>query len=142
MKYYDNRELSWLKFNERVLQEAADSQIPLCERLNFLSIYQNNLDEFFMVRVGSLQDQHLADPNLKDSRTGMTPSQQIEEICTKVTQLNHEAVRIWKDLMKMIADTGVEVVRYKQLTKDETERLTLLFQREIAPLTSASIISR
>ena len=141
MRYYDNRELSWLKFNERVLQEAADSQIPLCERLNFLSIYQNNLDEFFMVRVGSLQDQNLADPDLKDSRTGMTPSQQIEEICTKVTQLNHEAVRIWKDLMKMIADTGVEVVRYKQLTKDETERLTLLFQREIAPLTSASIIS-
>ena len=69
---YVNRELSWLKFNERVLEEAEDKSVPLCERLTFLSIFQSNLDEFIRVRVGSLADQMALQPTLKDNKTNMT----------------------------------------------------------------------
>ena len=71
-KIYMNRELSWLKFNERVLEEAEDQNVPLCERMTFVSIYQSNLDEFFMVRVGSLQDEMLLGNKIRDSKTKMT----------------------------------------------------------------------
>ena len=83
-KIFMNRELSWLKFNERVLEEAENREVPLCERLTFASIYQSNLDEFFMVRVGSLIDQMLLDKNMKENKTKMTPQEQIDAIIPQV----------------------------------------------------------
>ena len=92
-KIYMNRELSWLKFNERVLDEAKREGVPLCERLTFLSIYQTNLEEFFRVRVGSLQDQNLICPNDKENKTNMTPAEQINAIFSRVRDLTAEKMQ-------------------------------------------------
>ena len=88
-KIYMNRELSWVKFNERVLEEAEDKKTPLCERLSFASIYQSNLDEFFMVRIGSLIDQMLVSKEIRDNKTNMTPQEQIRAILEEVSRLNY-----------------------------------------------------
>ena len=97
---YMNRELSWLKFNERVLEEAESQTVPLCERLSFASIYQTNLDEFFMVRVGSLVDQLLVSKDIRDNKTKMTPKEQISAILSQVAKLNRRKDSVYSDLME------------------------------------------
>ena len=87
ISYYANRELSWLKFNQRVLEEAQDCSNPLCERLSFLSIFQSNLDEFFMVRVGSLFDQANMQEIKRENKTNMTPQEQLEKIFKQLKSL-------------------------------------------------------
>ena len=87
---YMNRELSWLKFNERVLEEAENPENPLCERLTFASIYQSNLDEFYMVRVGSLVDQMLLAKDIRENKTNMTPEEQLDAILARTKKLNHQ----------------------------------------------------
>ena len=101
MNTYSNRELSWLKFNERVLEEAEDERVPLCERLSFASIFQSNLDEFFMVRVGSLEDQLLVSRDLRDNKTRMTAAEQISAILKEAARLNLRSPRLRHPLLRI-----------------------------------------
>ena len=142
MDYYLNRELSWLKFNERVLLEAGRSDVPLCERLNFSAIYQSNLDEFFMVRVGSLMDQDRIEPHIKDNKSGMTAAEQIAAITKEVLRLSEENGAIYNELLKELGSYGISIVNFQKLKKEEGSQLELLFDQEIAPLLSPTIVTR
>lgn len=142
MNTYMNRELSWLKFNERVLEEAESREVPLCERLNFASIYQSNLDEFFMVRVGSLMDQILLSKNLRDNKTQMTAEEQIKAIGKTVTRLNRRKDAVYAELMEHVEGYGVRLVNFQKLGSRESGELERYFDTEIAPLTSPTTVSR
>ena len=137
-----NRELSWLKFNERVLEEAESEQVPLCERLTFASIYQNNLDEFFMVRVGSLADQMLLSKNLRDNKTQMTAEEQIKAVLKDVARLNRRKDAIYSTLMSRLEDYGVRLVNFRKLGDLESRALERYFDAEIVPLLSPTMVSR
>ena len=142
MDTYLNRELSWLKFNERVLEEAESREVPLCERLTFASIYQSNLDEFFMVRVGSLMDQMLLSKNLRDNKTHMTAEEQIKAIGKTVTRLNRRKDAVYAELMEHLEGYGVRLVNFQKLGSRESGELERYFDTEIAPLTSPTTVSR
>ena len=118
-KCYINRELSWLKFNDRVLEEAADEENPLCERLSFLSIFQTNLDEFFMVRVGSLHDMQFLKKEVRDNKTGMTPQEQIEAILQTTALMARRKDQVYMDLMGLLTDQGIRVVSFSALNDIE-----------------------
>lgn len=139
---YVNRELSWLKFNERVLTEAKRRDVPLCERFSFLSIYQSNLDEFFMVRVGSLEDQKLLSGDQRENKTKMTPEQQIDAILLRVNKLNRDKDAIYTDLMKEAEAYGIRVVSFKEIPKPQRLRLKEYFFQEVLPLLSVMIVGR
>ena len=137
-----NRELSWLKFNERVLEEAEDENTPLCERLSFVSIYQSNLDEFFMVRVGSLVDQDDVSPKMRENKTHMTAKEQIDAVIARVHELNGRRDAVYARLMEKLEEQGVRLVDFRKLGRQESERLERYFDSEIAPLISPSIVGR
>ena len=137
-----NRELSWLKFNERVLEEAERDLTPLCERLSFASIYQSNLDEFFMVRVGSLVDQEHLSPKLCENKTNMTPAEQLEAVLHTVRQLNARKDFIYAKLLGRVEEAGVRLVDFRKIGRQESEKLERYFDCEIAPLISPTIVGR
>lgn len=137
-----NRELSWLKFNERVLEEAEDENTPLCERLSFVSIYQSNLDEFFMVRVGSLVDQDDVSPRMRENKTHMTAKEQIDAVIARVHELNGRRDAVYARLMEKLEEQGVRLVDFRKIGRQESERLERYFDSEIAPLISPSIVGR
>ena len=139
---YENRELSWLKFNERVLEEAEDTSVPLCERMTFLSIFQSNLDEFFMVRVGSLEDQKLLSQKLRENKTNMTAGEQIEAILKRVAELNERKDAVYASIMKEVGEKGVHLTDFKALAKSESRYLEEYFMKEIVPLLSVMIVGR
>lgn len=139
---YMNRELSWLKFNERVLEEAENQTVPLCERLSFASIYQTNLDEFFMVRVGSLVDQLLVSKDIRDNKTKMTPKEQISAILSQVAKLNRRKDSVYSDLMEQIEEYGIKLVNFRKIDKKGTEYLERYFDSEIAPLISPTVVGK
>lgn len=137
-----NRELSWLKFNERVLEEAENIKVPLCERLSFAAIYQSNLDEFFMVRVGSLIDQELLGKGERENKTQMTAQEQIRAILPRVQELNTRKDIVYTQIMHSLEKQGVRLVDFHKITQQESTRLRAYFQAEIEPLLSPSVIGK
>ena len=139
---YMNRELSWLKFNERVIEEAENPEVPLCERMNFVSIYQSNLDEFFRVRVGSLQDQMLVNKKIRDNKTNMTSEEQIRAILKEVKRLNKRKDAAYKDLMERVEKYGIKLIDFTMAKSDEKKYLEQYFNHEIVPLSSPTIVGK
>ena len=137
---YVNRELSWLQFNKRVLEEAEDPSNPLCERLNFASIFQSNLDEFYMVRVGMLMDTlHLT---AVDDKTGMTSAEQTAAVLDRTRELLGQRDRICKGLMEELKGQGVEICRFHSLSDKQQSFLEKHFTANVLPLLSPQIIGR
>lgn len=141
-KYLENRELSWLKFNGRVLEEAADKSVPLCERISFLSIFQSNLDEFFMVRVGSLYDQMLADKNARDNKTGMTSKEQLDAIFAASKTLSEQKDNVYRECMKQLEKEGIECVRFSDILPEDKAYLENYFTESLLPLLSPQVIGK
>ena len=137
-----NRELSWLKFNERVLEEAENPEVPLCERMTFVSIYQSNLDEFFRVRVGSLQDQMLISTEIRENKTKMTSAEQIRAIIKEVKKLNQRKDKAYEKLIKKIEDYGITFINFASAKTEEKKFLEKYFMKEIMPLSSPTIVSK
>lgn len=139
---FENRELSWLKFNERVLEEAADPKVPICERLTFLSIFQSNLDEFFMVRVGSLHDQMLLSKEIRENKTQMTSREQMEAIFKRVRELGKVKDQIYEELMSLLEKEGIHLIKINQLTDGERDYLERYFEQDIMPLLSTMVVGK
>ncbi len=139
---YQNRELSWLKFNERVLEEAESAQNPLCERLNFLSIYQSNLDEFFMVRVGSLHDRMLLKKEERENKTNMTAEEQTEAVLAEVHTMNERKDKAYQELMEELAGQGIRILKFASLNEEEEAELGRYFAQEIQPLLLTMVVGR
>ena len=130
---YINRVLSWLAFNERVLEEAFDETNPLLERIKFLGIFGNNLDEFFMIRVSGLQVQRAA--GVADVATdGMTPTEALDQISLRVAQVSGQAQTCWKELRRLLKRQRVEVIGYEDLTEQEVAHLARFFEEEVFPI--------
>lgn len=140
--YMMNRELSWLKFNERVLNEAGNPRVPLAERLTFASIYQSNLDEFYMVRVGTLMDQMESSEVVRENKTNMTSKEQVKAIIDATRELDIKKAVIYEQLMGELEPQGIRIINFNKLSGKEGELLETYFDNEIAPYLSANIISK
>ena len=139
---YANRELSWLKFNERVLDEAASHHVPLCERMAFFSIFQSNLDEFFMVRVGALYDQMLADNHARENKTWMTSEEQLQAIFEKTRIISQRKDHIYKQYMEELEEQGVELLSFFDMLPEDKVYLEKYFEESILPLLSPQVIGK
>lgn len=139
---YMNRELSWLKFNERVLEEAENPENPLCERLTFASIYQSNLDEFYMVRVGSLVDQMLLAKDIRENKTNMTPEEQLDAILARTKKLNRKRDVVYEEIMENLEQYGVHMLNFHKIEKEDRNYLDRYFEAEVAPVISPSIVGK
>ena len=139
---YMNRELSWLKFNERVLEEAENPENPLCERLTFASIYQSNLDEFYMVRVGSLVDQMLLAKDIRENKTNMTPEEQLDAILARTKKLNRKRDAVYEEIMENLEQYGIHMLNFHKIEKEDRNYLERYFEAEVAPVISPSIVGK
>ena len=140
MRYTQNRELSWLRFNQRVLEEAQDESVPLLERMKFVSIFTSNLEEFFMIRVGSLYDMAEADNKKGDSKSGMTPKEQLDAIYTAVAPLYKERDKTYAEIKKQLAAYGICALNMKELENPEKKYLKKYFKEQILPILSPQIV--
>ena len=139
-RYTQNRELSWLKFNERVLEEAQDEDVPVLERLKFLSIFTSNLDEFFMVRVGSLLDLFLEDNTIIDKKSGMTPDRQLDEVYGAVWPLYAKRDLVYADIESELRECGIYALRVRELEPDEKKFVKTYFKDQVLPVLSPQIV--
>lgn len=137
---YTNRELSWLSFNERVLNEAANPKVPLAERLTFVSIFQTNLDEFYRVRVGTLMTQMNAKEKIYENKTGMSSEEQVREILKQTRELENKKAKIYEQLMGELEPQGIRIVNFNKLSNEEGKCLEKYFDEHIAPFLSPMII--
>ena len=140
--YMMNRELSWLKFNERVLNEAGNPAVPLAERLTFASIYQSNLDEFYRVRVGTLMDQMESEEVVRENKTNMTSEEQVNAILKETRELDQKKAVIYEQLMGELEPKGVRLINFNKLSAEEGKLLETYFDKEIAPYLSANVVSK
>ena len=139
--YTQNRELSWLRFNNRVLEEAADETVPLLERLKFISIFSSNLDEFFMVRVGSLFDLSLISPEQIDNKTGMDAAEQLSEIFRAVAPLYKKRDKIYREVAGLLCEKGIAHPQMESLTAEERSFAEKYFIADVLPVLSPQIIN-
>ena len=141
---YVNRELSWLKFNERVLEEAEDTRVPLMERLSFISIFQSNLDEFYMVRVGSLHDRMLLskEGGGSDNKTGMSCKEQLRAIMKQVKILMKRKDNAYQQIMSELETYGIRMARYCDLEKTEQNYIYEKFKHDVKPLLFPTILGK
>lgn len=139
---FDNRELSWLKFNQRVLEEAGKQTVPLMERLTFAAIFQSNLDEFFMVRVGSIHDQMLVKPELRENKTDMTSAEQLSAIYKRVRELLPLKDEAYQNIISELSPFDIEQVDFTAVSKEEEAYTRAYFNNEIKPLISPQILDK
>lgn len=140
MRYTQNRELSWLRFNQRVLEEARDESVPLLERMKFVSIFTSNLDEFFMIRVGGLYDMAEVDNKKVDSKSGMTPQEQLEAIYAAVAPLYKERDKTYTEIKKQLSAYGICGLNMKELESPEKKYIKKYFKEQILPILSPQIV--
>lgn len=140
LNYTQNRELSWLRFDQRVLEEARDKSVPLLERMKFVAIFTSNLDEFFMIRVGSLYDMVQTDDRHRDSRSGMTPQEQLDAIYAAVAPLYKERDKTYAGIKKELSPYGVCGLDFKELETDEKKYVKKCFKEQILPVLSPQIV--
>ncbi len=140
LDYTQNRELSWLRFNHRVLEEAQDESVPLMERMKFVAIFTSNLDEFFMIRVGSLYDMAAADNTKQDIRSGMTAEEQLAAIYRAVAPLYKERDKTYAEIKKQLHPYGVCGLGFKELEQQEKKYVKKYFKEQILPVLSPQIV--
>lgn len=137
---YVNREYSWLLFDKRVLEQSQDLTNPLLERCKFLSIFSSNLDEFFMVRVGSLYNESLSDAQARDNKTQLTAAKQLEGVCETVRDLYAERAVCYFRLKKELSKYGVRILRADELTPRQKEEARTVFMTHVLPLLSLMVL--
>lgn len=140
LNYTQNRELSWLKFNKRVLEEAQDTTVPLLERMKFVSIFTSNLDEFFMIRVGSLMDMMMLGESPRDARSGMNPAEQLDAVYEAVAPLYKEREKTYQAIKKQLRPYGVCGVSFKDLDNIEKKYVKKYFKEQVLPVLSPQIV--
>lgn len=140
--FTQNRELSWLDFNKRVIEEAKDRTVPVLERLKFLSIYDTNLEEFFMVRVGSLTDLSKLKKQAIDNKSNMTPTEQIRAILDKLIPMYEEKDKIYENLLEDLTEVGINIQKVSDLDEKDLSLCQVYFDTKIEPILSFQIIDR
>ena len=134
-QYYNNRELSWLDFNKRVLEEASDPSNPFLERLKFLAIFSSNLDEFFMVRVAGLKDQVRVGFKKPENKAGLTPKQQLEKITQQTHSLVNKQYQTFKTIIKTeLLDEKIELLTMEKLSSEQMALMECYFDQQIFPV--------